>query len=149
MLNRSQSGRLDDIAAILHPRPEPPDGLAEDDSLSEAYSALLAEVSEERQAVIAELEKAWLNGDDPLLTALKDARRRKEEVETDIRALIAYGREFVRPRAYPLSLLAEAAGMSLSGVRTAYGDKHVDYTAEVTGAETRKDAEQREKAEGP
>ncbi|MEV0734170.1 hypothetical protein [Polymorphospora sp. NPDC050346] len=35
--------------------------------------------------------------------------------------LIAYGREFVQPRPYTLGDLAAAAGMSISGTRTAYG----------------------------
>lgn len=51
--------------------------------------------------------------------------------EARMRRLIAYGREFTRPRPYRLEDLARAAGMSLSGVRTAYADAEV---ARLTGA---------------
>ncbi len=57
---------------------------------------------------------------DALLTALKDARRRKDEADHDIRVLLAYARELTAPRPYRLADLADAAGISVSGVRTAY-----------------------------
>jgi hypothetical protein len=63
---------------------------------------------------------------DPLLAALTAARHAKEEAEQRIRELLAYGREFVRPRPYTLAVLAEAAGMSISGVRIAYGQRDIN-----------------------
>ena len=57
---------------------------------------------------------------DVLLTALADARQRKEQAAQDLRLLLAYAREFAVPRPYRLADLAEAAGMSISGIRTAY-----------------------------
>jgi AraC-like DNA-binding protein len=54
--------------------------------------------------------------------------------EARMRLLIAYGREFTRPRPYRLEDLARAAGMSISGVRTAYDDDEVAEVARLTGA---------------
>jgi hypothetical protein len=70
---------------------------------------------------------------DPLLAALADARKRKERADRDIRLLLAYAREHVQPRPYRLADLADAAGMSLSGVRTAYTQADIDHAAALTG----------------
>jgi hypothetical protein len=59
---------------------------------------------------------------DPLLAALADAARRKQQADHDIRLLLAYARTLVRPRPYRLADLATAAGMSISGARVAYTD---------------------------
>ena len=61
-----------------------------------------------------------MTADDPLLAALADARKRKQRADQQIRLLLAYAREHVQPRPYRLADLAKAAGMSISGVRTAY-----------------------------
>ncbi|MEV0648952.1 hypothetical protein AB0I28_27235 [Phytomonospora sp. NPDC050363] len=120
---------LDDIAAIAHPRPEPPE-----EGVTEDYSRRLVEVSEDRRRFMDELEAELLADDaDPLLRALARARARKERAEAEIRALLAYGREVVRPRPYTLGALAEAAGMSFSGVRTAYGDADISVAVEAAG----------------
>ncbi|GIG65675.1 hypothetical protein [Phytomonospora endophytica] len=117
---------LADIAAIAHPRPEPPAGIAGDPAAAETYTAALAEISARRTSLMDELAAAWHARDaDPLLSALAGARARKERAEAEIRALVAYGREVVRPRSYTLTSLAEASGMSFSGVRTVYGDADV------------------------
>jgi hypothetical protein len=52
--------------------------------------------------------------------------------------LIAYGREFTRPRPYRLEDLARAAGMSVSGVRTAYDEDEVAEVARLTGTSRRR-----------
>jgi AraC-like DNA-binding protein len=57
---------------------------------------------------------------DPVLTAINDARQRRDQADHDIRLLLAYARELTTPRPYRLADLATAAGMSISGVRTAY-----------------------------
>ena len=57
---------------------------------------------------------------DVLLSALADARARREQAAQDMRLLLAYAREFAVPRPYRLTDLAQAAGMSISGIRTAY-----------------------------
>ncbi len=50
-----------------------------------------------------------------------------------MRRLLAYGREFTRPRPYRLADLADAAGMSISGVRTAYDAEEIAQVADATG----------------
>ena len=71
--------------------------------------------------------------DDPLLAALADAAQRKQRAERDIRLLLAYAREHTQPRPYRLADLADAAGMSISGVRTAYTRADIDQAARLTG----------------
>ena len=74
------------------------------------------------------------NGErDPLLAALAEARQRKQRADHDIRLLLAYAREHVQPRPYRLADLARAAGMSSSGVRTAYTQADVEQAARLTG----------------
>jgi hypothetical protein len=82
------------------------------------------------------------SGLDPLLAALAGARQRKEQVDTDIRLLLAYAREHVTPRPYRLADLANAAGMSISGVRVAYSQADVDQAARAIGADGQRHIEQ-------
>jgi hypothetical protein len=70
---------------------------------------------------------------DPLLAALADAAQRKQRADHQIRLLLAYAREHVQPRPYRLADLAEAAGMSISGVRAAYTQADIDQAARLTG----------------
>jgi hypothetical protein len=71
---------------------------------------------------------------DVLLTALAEARHRRDTADRDIRLLLAYGREVASPRPYRLADLAEAAGMSISGVRTAYTPADVDDVTSLLAA---------------
>ena len=71
--------------------------------------------------------------EDPLLAALADAKQRKQRADHDIRLLLAYAREHVQPRPYRLADLAQAAGMSISGARTAYTQADVEQAARLTG----------------
>jgi AraC-like DNA-binding protein len=64
--------------------------------------------------------------EDALLIALQETRRRRDENDWLIRMLLAYGRELATPRPYRLADLAQAAGLSISGVRTAYGYADVE-----------------------
>jgi len=72
-------------------------------------------------------------GHDPLLTTLAGLRRQRHEMDASMRRLLAYGREFTRPRPYTLVDLADAAGMSISGVRTAYDIEDITQVADATG----------------
>jgi hypothetical protein len=72
-------------------------------------------------------------GGDPLLTALADAQARRLRADEEIRLLLAYARRFVYPHPYTFGELATAAGMSVSGVRTAYGAHDVERVAAATG----------------
>ena len=58
---------------------------------------------------------------------LAGARRR-------MRLLVAYAREVVGPRPYRLRDLAAASGLSVSGVRTAYGPEDVSEVHRVIGS---------------
>ena len=74
-----------------------------------------------------------MTAEDPLLAALIDARERRQRADHDLRLLLAYAREHTRPRPYRLADLAQAAGMSISGVRTAYSKADVEQVARLTG----------------
>ena len=71
---------------------------------------------------------------DVLLAALADARQRKHQAAQDIRLLLAYAREFAFPRPYRLADLAEAAGMSTSGIRTAYTPADIEAVSILLAA---------------
>jgi hypothetical protein len=125
-----------DVAAILHPLPEAPD--PDDTDTPDGYDAARQQAGQDRQQTIDQLRLGWDEGGiDPLLSALTTARRARERAETQIRHLVAYGREFTIPRPYTLGDLADAAGMSVSGVRTGYDHHDVDAVAETTGARPR------------
>jgi hypothetical protein len=79
------------------------------------------------------MEEGVMTRDDPLLAALADAARRKQRADHDIRLLLAYAREHTRPRPYRLADLAQAAGKSISGIRTAYSKADIDQAARLTG----------------
>ena len=55
-----------------------------------------------------------------------------------MRLLIAYGREFTRLCPYRLEDLARAAGMSISGIRTAYDEDEIAEVAKLTGTRPRR-----------
>ncbi len=75
---------------------------------------------------------------DPLLAALAEARQRKEQADTDMRLLLAYAREITAPRPYRLADLAQAAGKSISGIRTAYTGDDVQHAARLLGGSPRR-----------
>ena len=58
---------------------------------------------------------------DPVLSAIREARSARDGADEGLRVLLAYAREVVGPRPYTLAELAAAAGLSISGVRGAYG----------------------------
>lgn len=126
----------DEIAAIVYPWPV--QGLADSD---DAYQAACEAVHQAREELVIGLDARWAeegeDGGDPLLLAIASAARRREEAEEEIRRLVAYGREFIRPRPYTLAGLAAAARMSISGVRTCYDHDHVEAVADSIGHPSR------------
>jgi hypothetical protein len=110
-----------------------------DDQPSDAHDAILA-LAQAEQADLAEGLRLARDegGEDPLLTSLTRARDRMLAAERDLRLLIAYAREFTEPRPYRLEDLARAAGMSISGIRTAYDDNEIDQVASITGLQPRR-----------
>lgn len=94
--------------------------------------------SGDARALVAErlratADAAGFYGHDPLLTTLAGLRRQRNDLDAAIRRLLAYGREFTRPRPYRLADLADASGLSISGVRTAYDADEVQQVAQATG----------------
>lgn len=125
-----------DVAAILHPLPEPsPEEYADSPEVYDTWREGIAE----KQQRLAEQLRSDAEGSegDPLLIALQNELVAKQKAEANIRRLLAYGREFVRPRGYTLESLAKAAGMSISGVRTAYLPVDVETVAKATGTKPR------------
>ena len=121
-----------DLVDLTHPLPEPPDGDVEPDG----WSAVIDQVSGDREAYEQALRLTWEHEDgyDPLLGEIAAARHAMLAAEARMRLLMAYGREFTRPRPYRLEDLARAAGMSISGIRTAYDDEEIAEVARLTGA---------------
>lgn len=120
---------IGDIAAIRHPLPRPQDVTPPElfpDALEQAERARAQE------AVGLGAATDGLEAD-PLLVALSDARARRRAAEAEIRRLLAYGRAFHGSRPYKLEDLAEASGMTPSGVRTAFGEAEVDFVTEQVG----------------
>ena len=119
-----------DIAALLNPMPTPVDGGDESDDETHAHAAEAA--WQEREEMAEHLRLSWDEGDiDPLLSTLSSLRNRRLQLEADMRLLIAYGRCFTHPRPYKLIDLANAAGMSISGIRTAYDTDEIEQAAEI------------------
>jgi AraC-like DNA-binding protein len=75
---------------------------------------------------------------DALLEAIRAVRQRKEKADRDMRLLLAYAREHVTPRPYRLADLAQAAGLSISGVRTAYSQADIDLAAQAVSADSQR-----------
>ncbi|MER6432418.1 hypothetical protein ABT272_32550 [Streptomyces sp900105245] len=74
---------------------------------------------------------------DAFLGQLAALRQQRDEIDRCIRAYLAYAREFTSPRPYTLTSLAEAAGLSISGVRTAYTHADCAAVARALGREPR------------
>jgi hypothetical protein len=91
---------------------------------------LAADVEAVRAAVTS---PAVPQQDDPLLAAVLAARARLMAADQEIRLLLAYGRRFVYPHPYTLGELASVSGMSVSGVRTAFGGDDVRKVSLATG----------------
>jgi AraC-like DNA-binding protein len=75
---------------------------------------------------------------DLLLGEIAGARYAMLQAQGRMRLLIAYGREFTRPRPYRLEDLARVAGMSISGIRTAYDQDEIAEVAKLTGIRPRR-----------
>jgi hypothetical protein len=125
---------IDNISIILTWPPDP-DG--------DARGAILGAAERDRAELADHLRLSWENGDvDPLLASLTSARERILAAERDLRLLLAYAREFAEPRPYRLEDLARAAGMSVSGIRTAYDDDEIGEVAAITGLVPRRQGAQ-------
>lgn len=119
-----------DIAALLNPMPSRTDQDTDPDD--DAYSAMAESAWQERETMAEELRLSWQEGGaDPLLSTLASLRQQRLRLEADMRLLMAYGRRFTHPRPYKLIDLANAAGLSISGVRIAFDDDEIAQAAEI------------------
>jgi hypothetical protein len=75
-----------------------------------------------------------IRSSDPVLAAIAEARTRRDQADRDIRILLAYARELTSPRPYRLTDLAAAAGMSVSGVRSAYTQQDTETAQRILRA---------------
>ena len=131
---------VSDLTAVVLPLPPYPDAVGGQDDL-DGWSMVADQVQREREELGEALRLGWEEGDaDPLLGLVAAARRDMLAAERRMRLLIAYRREFVGPRPYTLEGLAQSAGMSISGVRTAYDDDEIAEVAALTGARPRRRA---------
>lgn len=126
---------LNELAVLRFPWPTPPPDPA-DESEAESYQAACEEVTRAREEYVESRDNPYLDADeatqtDPLLSDIAKARQALLAAEHQIRILVAYGREFARPRPYRLIDLAAASGMSISGVRTAYDEDEITEIAEA------------------
>jgi len=119
--------RVEEIASIVVRSAEGRKTVQLEKLLADRRKQLIARLREE----MTEEQSGSIT--DPLLAMLAGLRRQRLEAEMTSRLLIAYGREFVQPRPYRLVDLADVAGMSISGIRTAYGDDEIDQVATAIG----------------
>jgi hypothetical protein len=119
--------RVEEIASIVVRSAEGRKTVQLEKLLADRRKQLIARLREE----MTEEQSGSIT--DPLLAMLAGLRRQRLEAEMTSRLLIAYGREFVRPRPYRLVDLADVAGMSISGIRTAYGDDEIDQVVTAIG----------------
>jgi hypothetical protein len=131
---------ITDLVNLTHPMPTDYPGEDAHEAERDDWSDRCSEVDHERQKYERNLRLSWEHADgyDPLLSEIAAARREMLAAQKRMRVLIAYGREFVEPRPYTLDDLARAAGMSISGVRTAYDDDEIIDAARLTGAKIRR-----------
>jgi hypothetical protein len=123
---------IDNITAIVV-RP------ALDGQPADVHDDIEAAAEDERAELAGQLRLARdEGGEDPLLSLVERARDRMLAAERDLRLLLAYAREFAEPRPYRLEDLARAAGMSISGIRTAYDGDEIDEVAAITGLAPRR-----------
>jgi hypothetical protein len=130
---------ITDLTDLTHPMPEEPEEF-EDEDEANGWRAQADEDVRHREEYEEHLRLTWEHEDgyDPLLDEIAGARDAMLRAEARMRLLIAYGREFTRPRPYRLEDLARAAGMSISGIRTAYDEDEIAEVARLTGTRPRR-----------
>ena len=86
--------------------------------------------------LITRLDEAWTRfvtgaqPEDPVLDLLTELAAIRDTTARHIRAVLAYAR-CTRPRPYTLAELADATGISISGVRIAFGREDIDLVLDT------------------
>jgi hypothetical protein len=137
------------VGAITCPLPDADAFAAANQHLSDAdrddvFDDVRTAAAREREVYINDLreeaERAAERDEefDPLLAEVARCRAEMLAAERRMRLLVAYAREYVRPQPYQLKDLAQAAGLSISGVRIAYDEDEVREVGELTGDKPRR-----------
>lgn len=121
------SDLCESIATLLVPAPGPNERSGDPDLLLDDLLEVRRSTAERLRAISEGTDE------DPLLVALSEAYARRSQADRELRLLLAFGREFVRPRPYELAALAGAGGFSASGTKTAYKGHHVAAVAAALG----------------
>ncbi|MDG9674856.1 hypothetical protein [Micromonospora sp. DH14] len=123
---------IDDVARLLHPPPLL--RLDADDAEREATEHYRQDVDAAREGTAAQLRTLAERHDiDPLLHALAEQVRVRDEAERHIRLLVGYARECVAPRPYTLEALAGAMHASTSTVRGVFDHQDIEQVTSLTG----------------
>jgi hypothetical protein len=119
-----------ELAKILIPTP-----VRGWDEGKEQFAERFNMAHEQRRTLVGELLLAARASvlDDPVLARLSELAAQKQDIQRQIRLIIAYGREFIRPEPYRLRTLAAAAGLSISGARTVYSPEDLAAIATQIG----------------
>ena len=137
------------VTAITHPLPDAGRFAATNthrspDDLDMVFTEVLEQAHQQREEYLNQLRNSAEHAAerdeefDPLLAEIERCRDQMLAAERQMRLLVAYAREFVRPQPYPLKDLARAAGLSVSGVRIAYDEDEIREVGELTGDKPRK-----------
>lgn len=111
---------------------------ATDDELTVADTYVSTETGDGliiKHACAATDLRAIAEGRADLLDELRQLRYLRDAIDTEMRILVALGRYVTHPRPYTLRSLADAAGASVSGIRTYTHARHVEYVRDVLGTD--------------
>jgi hypothetical protein len=124
-----------ELAKILIPTPA-----RGRDEGEEQFAERFKTAHEQRRTLVGELLLSARASvlDDPVLARLNELATQKQDIQHQMRLIIAYGREFIRPEPYRLRALAAAAGLSISGARTLYSPQDLATIAAQIGRRANK-----------
>ncbi|MFI6503500.1 hypothetical protein [Nonomuraea typhae] len=112
---------ISDIIRVLHQWPDEPETGKDLTFFERLHQASQGRTRLEQELIEAKEAHEGAPPFDPLLYKLTQLVRAREQIDEQIRDLFVYARHFVRPRPYPLAVLAKASGMSASGIRLSSG----------------------------
>ncbi|MFI6294839.1 hypothetical protein ACIBEJ_24835 [Nonomuraea sp. NPDC050790] len=111
---------ISDIVRILHQMPDGERGFTYYEQFAQITTNRILEEQGLHDA--QEAPKDDKTSFDAVIYKLDQLSRQKALIDDQIRHLITYARNFVRPRPYQLAVLAQASRISISGVRLISND---------------------------